>query len=644
MAETLFLTQGDEASTPSIPSFGGSLAAARDAARDALSLTYDDPDQPLLTAPARVSNWKTQIGDRDVVRTEARARVTAARLKADKALKGEDWQGCEQALGEALKLDTNNPGLYLSRAYVRLKQDSTTRSLQDSGKAISLDPRSPRGYHRYARTLCQEKRFSEAGASFVQGLGLDPSFKSQGRCDVVLEAIRRERHYYPGPKKSARDTQRVLASTPPPSATPPVAPAAPLLVSSGVSSLSLRWADTEDDGGDEPYEYTLEMATIDLGTVAAEDAAADADADAEWQATLEWRVAWSGLGQSKLTVDALAGETGFAFRLGCVNAIGNSPWSVALRCATVSAAAEETDGETELPPGWTSLRSRLSDVLALQLERHAVSEEKNWQALARSLSAHQAPLKMAFRLYTLLGEEEEEEEAEAAGAGAGAGAGAEVPAEGQSSEGISEALFLRFVKDAHVKPPQWLPRDDATIFQLALREAAPPTELPSPDEAAAPVGAAGAVGAEQDGVLGLVQWVAAFVRLAVLRYLEKPAPADPPTPTKGSVAEAVELLLERHVIPFATFEVSDELSLVLTAHCFLLLTTDYLPLTIYYSLLTTFQVRDELSLVLKSKAVRPVVAKYREELNDIFLIFCRADKVLAAGAADAAANGTMNLP
>ena len=208
-------------------------------------------------------------------------------------------------------------------------------------------------------------------------------------------------------------------------------------------------------------------------------------------------------------------------------------------------------------------------MLAAQLERHAVSEEKNWQALARSLSAHQAPLKMAFRLYTLLGEvAEEEEEA------AGAGAAAEVPAEGQSSEGISEgiseALFLRFVKDAHVKPPQWLPRDDATIFHLALREAAPPTELSSPDEAAAPVGAAGAAGAEQDGVLGLVQWVAAFVRLAVLRYLEKPAPTDPPTPTKGSVAEAVELLLERHVIPFATFEARDELSLVLTAHCSLL--------------------------------------------------------------------------
>ena len=60
-------------------------------------------------------------------------------------------------------------------------------------------------------------------------------------------------------------------------------------------------------------------------------------------------------------------------------------------------------------------------------------------------------------------------------------------------------------------------------------------------------------------MLGMVQWVAAFVRLAVLRYLEKPAPADPPTRSKGSVAEAVELLLERHVTPFATFEVSSEL-------------------------------------------------------------------------------------
>ena len=145
--------------------------AARDAARDAVSLEYDDPDEPLSTAPARLSNWKTQIGDRDVVRRHARARVAAARLKASQALKAEDWEGCEEALGEALALDTHNTGLYLSRAYVRLKQDRTTRSLQDSGKAISLEPRSPRGYHRYARTLCQERRFSEAASSFVQVRG-----------------------------------------------------------------------------------------------------------------------------------------------------------------------------------------------------------------------------------------------------------------------------------------------------------------------------------------------------------------------------------------------------------------------------------------------------------------------------------------
>ena len=40
--------------------------------------------------------------------------------------------------------------------------------------------------------------------------------------------------------------------------------------------------------------------------------------------------------------------------------------------------------------------------------------------------------------------------------------------------------------------------------------------------------------------------------------------------SEGSVAEAVDLLLERHVIPFATFEVRDEL--LTTAH-YLLATT-----------------------------------------------------------------------
>ena len=43
----------------------------------------------------------------------------------------------------------------------------------------------------------------------------------------------------------------------------------------------------------------------------------------------------------------------------------------------------------------------------------------------------------------------------------------------------------------------------------------------------------------------------------MLRYIEKPAPDDPPTRAKGSVAEALALLMERHVTPFATFEARD---------------------------------------------------------------------------------------
>ena len=46
--------------------------------------------------------------------------------------------------------------------------------------------------------------------------------------------------------------------------------------------------------------------------------------------------------------------------------------------------------------------------------------------------------------------------------------------------------------------------------------------------------------------------------------------------------------------------------------------------------------RDELSLLIKSRGVRAAIAKYREELEDVFTVYCRADRVLAAGINSAA--------
>ncbi len=50
------------------------------------------------------------------------------------------------------------------------------------------------------------------------------------------------------------------------------------------------------------------------------------------------------------------------------------------------------------------------------------------------------------------------------------------------------------------------------------------------------------------------EFVSACVRLAVLRYLVKPCAGDPQVATHY-MSEALELLLERHIVPFATFEV-----------------------------------------------------------------------------------------
>ena len=178
------------APAPEVPGFGvGSLAAARTAAR----LTA----APLLTAPSRMrtqrSHWSS-LEDRELVRTAARQRVETERAKALDAYRREEWGACERSLTDAITFDRKNSSLYVYRSHVRLRQERTQRSLQDAGTAIALDPRSPRGYYRYGRSLCVEQRLPEAGASFIQGLGLDPTHgPAQLRCDDVLQVERQWR-------------------------------------------------------------------------------------------------------------------------------------------------------------------------------------------------------------------------------------------------------------------------------------------------------------------------------------------------------------------------------------------------------------------------------------------------------------------
>ncbi len=421
----------------------GSLQAAREAARSSVN-------QELPTAPARMQ-WH-HLDDREVMRREATARVTAARKRAAKAFGADDWDGCDKALGDVLRLESHNPGLYRHRSYVRQRQDRTSRSLQDAGRAISLDPRSPRGYYRYGRTLCHEKRLTEAGASFIQGLGLDSHYgPAQRRCDDVLEAIRRERHYWAPGKRNA--PARVLASTPPPTATVPQAPPPPELASCDTESIRVTWKDTEDDGGDEPYQYelqahaaleeggrrwrrrwrgaawkrvgegcptrhrkralvpALQMAPIDpLNPMATDD-------------EREYQTLYCGVGKHSLLVQELESDCEFAFRVSCANAVGASGWSAVLRCATMARPEEKEHKKTELPAEWLDLNHNLQvlrilatstttaatqlltlamlsaqDVLAQQLNQHGTPKEKNWMALKRTLGAQQHQLKLAFRL------------------------------------------------------------------------------------------------------------------------------------------------------------------------------------------------------------------------------------------------------
>ena len=622
---------------PEVPGLpAGSLAAARTAAR----LTA----APLVTAPCRMRTQRSSplwssLEDREFLRSEARRRVETERAKAIDAFRREDWGRCERSLTDAISFDKRNSSLYVYRSYVRLKQERTNGSLTDAGTAISLDPRSPRGYYRYGRSLCIEQRLPEAGASFIQGLGLDPTHgPAQLRCDDVLQGIRRQRHFWPGHWRKGRGETRVLASTPPPTATIAVAPAAPELAGCDIRSLRLTWKETEDDGGDAPFLYRLEICRIDPLD----------------ETRREYSTAWEGVDRTSLEVEGLEGDTEYAFRLACQNALGWSEWSPVLRCATKPPPEVAEQKRVDIPLEWRQLHLNLNDVLLDQMRRRRISKEKNWQYLMRAFTkcaaprrghpppsaraAHSdrngharvrpmrgvftapipphpiafhpitppspppprlrrrgcrcatqrryaAPLKLSFRLYTLIGSQDDD------------------------PDDMSMAQYLQFVKDARIAADHWLPSDDDMIFILANREPAVDDNIDLSDREAVSRAKKRKQrnDANPDGELLQHEFVSACVRLAVHRYMIKPAKTDP-TLESGLIAEAFGLLVERHIIPFATFEV-----------------------------------QDELSLLVKSRGVRAAIARYRDELLEIFMQYSRADRALIQGQTKATANATMNL-
>ena len=129
------------------------------------------------------------------------------------------------------------------------------------------------------------------------------------------------------------------------------------------------------------------------------------------------------------------------------NGVGRSEWTDNVRASTLAEAEPELEGLNELPPLWRELVVNLDDVfeqLGLRIDGGAIELDTTkgliWEELAAALVRHLAALKLAFKLYSLIGSTDDD------------------------PNDMSQLQYLRFVKDAQIREhlPDVPPREQAT--------------------------------------------------------------------------------------------------------------------------------------------------------------------------------------
>ena len=172
-------------------------------------------------------------------------------------------------------------------------------------------------------------------------------------------------------------------------------------------------------------------------------------------------------------IDGLDEDDDFVLRLSARNGVGRSEWTDNVRASALAEAEPELDGLKELPPLWRELVVNLDDVfeqLGLRIDGGAIELDTTkgliWEELAAALVRHLAALKLAFKMYSLMGSTDDD------------------------PNDMSQLQYLRFVKDAQIREhlPDVPPREQGhkvsgvdcdLVFVAANREEARVSALES---------------------------------------------------------------------------------------------------------------------------------------------------------------------
>ena len=452
---------GDGVSSGTSPTDGasgrGSLRSALAKAREAATLQQD------RSHPACTLAQRTAAGAEVAGRIRARAR---------RAAKAGKWSHVERELSDLVdSVEVFDPAVFAYRARARLKRlhagevarretaaaamDAAAAALCDAQHAVALDASFALGHYRQACALVAQENYLMAGESLRQTLSLSPRDQRAGaKFDELLSVTRRARPFFTARR---HQSTRVLGGSPPRQCSPPLPPAAPMIVCATSDSITVRWPtqdSTQDsaegsDGSAEVLRYSLEIAEIDPLSP---------------EAPPRFRVAYEGLPASRINIatcasppegleteelgtkpnspldplpehlpDAVKEAKGgdrcdeegerrggevehffeavpsqlladceYTLRLRCANACGWSEFSPLTVGVTAPLLEEPRRIDTRIPPSWMHLRGNLNDLLVARSTKHGVEPEKAWLELVEAWRSHIVSIKLAYRLYVLL--------------------------------------------------------------------------------------------------------------------------------------------------------------------------------------------------------------------------------------------------
>jgi len=270
------------------------------------------------------------------------------------------------------------------------------------------------------------------------------------------------------------------------------------------------------------------------------------------------------------------------------------PWSDEVQMAASGAGTSTNVEIDDIPPLWRAID--IEDLL--KYERHSADPQYNWETLLRTLYTHRLNLKIAFRYYALEGT---------------------ATSTDTDPNTMDMRQFANFAKSTGLIDRQFGLSDCDRLYMRAVRKPAGLGTTVAPDNpmlmrvsnavekheqtdgkelpnakhwwerTSRAVHVAGAIASRKGGnVMHQDQFVAALVRLAVIKY-----------PQHKLVAEKLQALCDDKLAPHVS---------------------DYLKL-----------LQDDFSDQMRSKLMRHVLGKHREELHTIFKLYAQLDRSEEAG-------------